>query len=445
MFIEDNRYLNWSGRRYRVDQFGEVFDSSGKKIPTTFEGGQVFVELEWVLGKRKYLAALIVLLAFDRLFLPDYLLDEVEPLYVDGSRTNLSPINLIYRFKNGPLELEGVPGFYYIPMYAHYALSLDGVIINVETKNVKSWSIVKEGGPKNQTGGYSYTRTIDGLGGSKMLFLHRAMCLVFKPYDHTVLSLVVNHLDGRPRNNALENLEWATYQENNAHARATGLIKDPRIPVLLKDLRTNEVRRFTSATDCAKHLGSSNGYGRILNRIRNGATKIYEDMLVFKFDDGLPWPLFDTNSKLCRQGLGSKYLARNVFTGNVILFQGAKEGERYTGVNAATILKHAREAMVLPVGGYNFRYFEDEGPWPEHTERHLLVYRDNPVYPPDGIILNDLETGEESFFTSYRKAIECFPMSKSFFWHLIHYKKPYKNRYLFSDFKLKELLSLPRQ
>ena len=115
--IEKQLYLPWSGRRYILNDIGEVFTSEGIKIVPYLENRELFVNLDWVLGNRKYSVATLVMLAFGLIKLPDYLLDEVVPLYRDGSCTNLTPQNLLYKFKSKPLAVEKYPGFYYIPFY----------------------------------------------------------------------------------------------------------------------------------------------------------------------------------------------------------------------------------------------------------------------------------------------------------------------------------------
>lgn len=52
--------------------------------------------------------------------------------------------------------------------------------------------------------------------------IHRLVMLGFcyRP-DHK--DLVVNHIDGNPKNCLITNLEWATIEENNKHAWRTGL------------------------------------------------------------------------------------------------------------------------------------------------------------------------------------------------------------------------------
>lgn len=55
--------------------------------------------------------------------------------------------------------------------------------------------------------------------------VHRLVAKMFIPYDSRddIHRGLVNHKDGNKRNNSVTNLEWCTADENNRHARDTGL------------------------------------------------------------------------------------------------------------------------------------------------------------------------------------------------------------------------------
>jgi hypothetical protein len=108
----------------------------------------------------------------------------------------------------------------------------------------------------------------------------------------------------------------------------------------------------------------------------------------------------------------NKIMARNVFNGNIIIFNGTGAGSEQTGVKPATILKHVKEEMEIPVSGWNFRYAHKEVKWPTHTKRHLMIYEKYPIYPPDGLIVIEQATGEEIFFTSVADACQQLRINK---------------------------------
>lgn len=53
--------------------------------------------------------------------------------------------------------------------------------------------------------------------------IHRLLAQYFIPNPNNLPE--VNHIDGNPLNNSLENLEWVTHQQNIQHAHDTGLFK----------------------------------------------------------------------------------------------------------------------------------------------------------------------------------------------------------------------------
>lgn len=59
-------------------------------------------------------------------------------------------------------------------------------------------------------------------GKSKKIKIHRLVAKLFLG-DAPKNKPLINHIDGNKQNNAVENLEWCSYRENNQHARKLGL------------------------------------------------------------------------------------------------------------------------------------------------------------------------------------------------------------------------------
>ena len=94
-------------------------------------------------------------------------------------------------------------------------------------------------------------------GREKTFLVHRLVAMAFLPNPQN--KKTVNHIDGNPKNNRLENLEWATYEENNNHAFDNRLIKSA-VGVILVNKNTKEIMSFRSLAKASNFLGKNAGY-----------------------------------------------------------------------------------------------------------------------------------------------------------------------------------------
>jgi len=442
--FKEEQYLPYSNARYTVNQYGNVFESYGTQLQTYEIDNRVYVDIDWIEGKKAYPVALLVLASFDMLYMfPSHLYSKVELMFKDGIEKNLSPSNLVYRFKDGPIEVEGYPGFYYIPFYTGYAININGDLININRGKILTWYSQKSNGINNRKGGYLYHTKVKN-GKTSILLKHRAMCFVFKIYNSNVKEITVNHRDCDPTNNKLDNLEWSTYSENNIHAIENGLRASRSRAVLMRNLKTGEIKRYPTITQCSRDIGQPHT-GLVRHRLdsEHSINRVYPDFLQFKYDDGVAWPEIDLNKvKITYSTDSTDIIARNVFTGECIIFTGAQNGKKSTGVEPSQISRHLRDNCQIPIIGWNFQYLKCLGPWPNHTHRHLQIYEKHPLHPRNGLILTKIDTGEEMFFTSVREGSEALGIDMRNL-QVAASKGGKYGKYILKTFKLEENLGQP--
>jgi hypothetical protein len=97
-----------------------------------------------------------------------------------------------------------------VPINTNYEVSTHGNFRNVKTKKTKKFNIDEL---KSTQTRMRVSLHNDKKGRS--FYLHRLIAMTFIPNPHNLEE--VNHIDGNPYNNRVENLEWVTREENMRH------------------------------------------------------------------------------------------------------------------------------------------------------------------------------------------------------------------------------------
>ncbi|WP_288746405.1 NUMOD4 motif-containing HNH endonuclease [uncultured Enterococcus sp.] len=166
-----------------------------------------------------------------------------------------------------------------IPEYENiYEVSNLGRVRTAEGKTTESmrhgtrvWNqrILKQ---KTDKGGYKRVTLWKNKSGKDFL-VHRLVGFAFIPRIKS--KEFINHKDGNPSNNYVENLEWCNSLENSRHAFINRLVKTPD-PVVLLNLNTGEPKYFYSKAEASRFLGRNSGYVSGLLKQKKSEVDNYE-------------------------------------------------------------------------------------------------------------------------------------------------------------------------
>lgn len=225
---------------------------------------------------------------------------------------------------------------------------------------------------KTTKGTYLATSVKEADGKACIKLVHQLTCLAFHgepPNDGE--NYDANHIDGDKHNNHKDNLEWLTHAENMVHAMQLGLRND-NIPVTVTDLQTGEkVTHYAMVEFARKWEIPRNDAKKLISRHQ---TVPYQGRWLFSLEK-------EKFGKINRPHIRD-VRAFDYVTGQKIIAGDATEMQMATGIHASSISARLRGMMKAKgsqeklLGGYIFRYLDDQSPLPEYTPEEAKANRE---------------------------------------------------------------------
>ena len=358
--------------------------------------------------------------------LPASIMSEIEVLSLDESNGGTSS-NYTYRYKNGPFECRHYPGFYYVPGFSNYCISKEGILKNVRSGKTISWVIHKpKPGRKNITGGYKVAGIHNDFKHRRGVSRHRLLALTFKHPKQHPGKLTVNHINGVPGDDRLDNLEFCTHRENTQHAYNNGLYPNKIRSISALNWITGEKYEFPSIIAACTELGFN--HTLITHRLNRSNSIKYEDGWRFK-DASHSW--FPLNERTGQMSTNVSVIARCVSDNSIVIFGSYMDASRHTGVHQGAIQTQTYDEPLYPVKGWNFRKLEGFRGWPTYSDFLLSAILRNPGKKSAAIIVHDLENNSESYYDDCEAAGLHFSISPITVSKLTREGKLYSKRYQF--------------
>ena len=403
VFFEGLTSLLGSENKILINNLGQIKDVNGNNLELhrDSDGHQLVTCCGWD-GLRQYRVIDLVAIQFKELLIDKTQFKQVAAFVIDGDKDNTHANNIGYRFIPGPLQVLIHEGFYHVPGYPILSINQKGDLLNVKTGTIYKYYIHRGDIKKNIRGGYYLFNTSSKGLGNFSSSRHRALCLTFKEYPDNVDSLIVNHINGIPGDDRLENLEWATKGDNNLHAYVNDL-KNQHDRVLVRNILTNEVTEYYSVSECARKLGYATDE-TIRQRLKASVFgQVFQDGTQIKYKADLrDWVYIVDPEKAVRENQQRlPCIVRCCKTLTVTELGSVTDAAKHTGVLRGNIEYRLKKSDKSPLSGWQFKYTRDSEEFPSFTEQdYVLSLEDKQKI----VHARNLLTGEEMEFDSIRAA-----------------------------------------
>lgn len=334
--------------------------------------------------------------------------------------------NFDYYFKNGPLECPTFKGYYFVPGFTDYCISKDGDLKSIRSGKSIVWSITQPVEIKNITGGYRVTSIYTDFRKRRGVSRHRLLALTFLNPRFFIGNLTVNHLNGIPGDDRLNNLEFCSYSQNTTHAYRTGLYKNKTRKIIALNWMTGEELNFQLIAVAAETLGLT--HNLITHRLNKPNNIKYADGWRFK-DAGTEW--LTLNERVGQTATDVCVVGRCLTSMQVVIFGSYKEASRLTGIHVGAIQSQAYAEPLYPVSGWNFRNMVGFKGWPSYSDFLLGAILRNPNKRSSAIVVYDVFNNTELYFDDCEDAGKYFSISPITVSKLTREDKLYKKKYRF--------------
>jgi len=202
-----------------------------------------------------------------------YYMDEDKVIYTktgkikkpDGTtyrlHTTKRALNYWY-YLTFPERKEGVK----LEGLSNYRITDDG---RIYSEVVHRYLSLQDTNSKKSSKSYSSVKIKYDDGTERHALMHRlvAMAFISNPENKEQ----VNHINGNTKDNRVENLEWATQQENADHALETGLLDDRCIKLSATNVLTEETAEYMSVAHFQKSVDIECSIGGIVYAMNKGS------------------------------------------------------------------------------------------------------------------------------------------------------------------------------